>query len=258
MAAKLAGALAGPHSLGVVRKGRPASSFPTQEQQRPWKQSRASYELPVPPLDSVDAGEKASMVFVGNLSYSLNWKELQEHMTQAGNVAFARILTKEGVTWGESLGAGCVRYETVDEAQQALSLNGSMLKNREIQVDVWTGPASAGEKDVDGKFKIEGDPACSVFVGNLGWSTMAWEVREAMEKAGNVEFAFVLTDDNTKWGRSRGCASVRFASPLDADKAIETLNDTLIGIRQVTVDRWADQDESSYPVPNPATDTIQS
>lgn len=215
-----------------------------QESHRPWKQQRsASYE-PSAEEHSFDASEaQPCMVYVGNLPYSVDWKELQEHMSQAGNVAFARILTEEGVTWGESLGSGCVRYDTVEEAQQALSLNGSVLKTREIQVDVWTGPASAGQKD-DVAFKVDGDPATLLFVGNLSWSTKAWQVKEHMEQAGNVEFCQLLTEDGTAWGPSKGCACVRYVSDSDLDKALETLNDTLIGTRKITVDRWTQHDDN--------------
>merc|ERR1719503_232437 len=87
------------------------------------------------------------MVFVNNLPYSVRWQQLKEHMSQAGNVAFARILTKQGVSWGSSLGTACVRYETPEEAREAFNLSGSMLVDRAITVEAWTGVARSGYPD---------------------------------------------------------------------------------------------------------------
>merc|ERR1712008_170538 len=91
-------------------------------------------------------GDVNQMVYVGNLPYKAQWQELKDHMKQAGNVEFVKILTEDGSEYGRSKGIGCVRYTSVEEADRAVAaLNDSDFMDRKILVDKWTkGPASGG------------------------------------------------------------------------------------------------------------------
>uniref|UniRef100_A0A7S1KW86 RRM domain-containing protein n=1 Tax=Alexandrium catenella TaxID=2925 RepID=A0A7S1KW86_ALECA len=80
-----------------------------------------------------------NLVYVGNLKYEVKWKDLKEHMKQAGNVEFCNVLTEDGTEFGRSRGIGCVRYSSEAEVQQAIAmLNESDLMGRNILVDHWT------------------------------------------------------------------------------------------------------------------------
>merc|ERR1712224_983708 len=84
-------------------------------------------------------GEFNQMVYVGNLSYKAQWQDLKDHMKQAGNVEFVKILTEDGSEYGRSKGIACIRYTTQDEADQAVAtLKGSDFMGRQIIVDKWT------------------------------------------------------------------------------------------------------------------------
>lgn len=71
-------------------------------------------------------------VFVGNLSYQTTWKELKDHMTQAGKVVRANVIMDSD---GRSKGCGLVDYDTVETANQAIStLHDTTLMGRLIYV----------------------------------------------------------------------------------------------------------------------------
>lgn len=75
--------------------------------------------------------------------------------------------------------------------------------------------------------------ATKLFVGSLAWATTDDSLKAHFETAGAVESARVITDRES--GRSRGFGFVEFASDGDAKKAIETLNDSELNGRNITV-----------------------
>merc|ERR1719506_30941 len=77
-------------------------------------------------LSRISVDEK---VWVGGLSESTTWKELEEHMNQAGKTTWVEVFKK---------GTACVAYKTAEEATNAIStMNGSELGGSSIEVDVW-------------------------------------------------------------------------------------------------------------------------
>jgi RNA recognition motif-containing protein len=72
-----------------------------------------------------------------------------------------------------------------------------------------------------------------LYVGNLSYDTNDASLRQAFGAIGQVATADVVTDRET--GRSRGFGFVEMASDADARKAIETLNDTSLDGRNITV-----------------------
>merc|ERR1719362_2458548 len=92
-----------------------------------------------------DKLHEGKMIYVGNLAYSVNWQDLKDHMSQAGTVEFARILTEDGTEFGRSRGTGYVRYTTEADAENAIvQLRETELKGRKILVDAWTGSSGKG------------------------------------------------------------------------------------------------------------------
>merc|ERR1719235_578216 len=71
-------------------------------------------------------------VWVGDLPDGVTSRELHDHFKEAG----AKWSEAYG---GNSKGTGGVAFKTAEEATNAIStLNGSVLKCANIQVDVWT------------------------------------------------------------------------------------------------------------------------
>lgn len=72
-----------------------------------------------------------------------------------------------------------------------------------------------------------------LYVGGLPYSTTEDELRSVFSQAGNVTSARIITDKFT--GRSRGFGFVEMASPEEAQAAINSLNGTQIGGREILV-----------------------
>ena len=73
----------------------------------------------------------------------------------------------------------------------------------------------------------------NIYVGNLSFDTSESNLRAAFEAHGEVLKASIVTDRDT--GRSRGFGFVEMDSAEDGRKAIEALNETDLGGRNLTV-----------------------
>ncbi|KAF1793248.1 Nucleotide-binding alpha-beta plait domain [Phytophthora cactorum] len=152
-------------------------------------------------------------VYVGNLSWSIKWQDLKDHMQAAGPVELATVLE-----WnGRSKGCGVVTYATEEAAQNAIAtLNDTELGGRKIFVreDREAQPTAAAKPCVAS--------ACT------WWQ----ELKDHMKKAGTVVHADVLELAN---GRSKGCGLVEYATEEEAAKAIAELNNTELEGRLIFV-----------------------
>jgi len=162
-------------------------------------------------------------LFVGNISYKTQWQGLKDHFKQCGNVTFATVVTDPNS--GLSKGYGRVEYETVEEAQRAVDeLFDSELDGRNLTVK---------EDKRDSLYKV--------YVGNLSYSTRWQELKDHFKQCGPVALAEVMQDRD---GRSRGQAVVSFNDADSMRKAIETLNNTHLQGRDITVREWSDKPKS--------------
>lgn len=75
--------------------------------------------------------------------------------------------------------------------------------------------------------------AKKLYVGGLPYSTTDEELRATFAQAGEVESANVIMDKMT--GRSRGFGFVTMPNDEEAMKAIETMNNSEMGGRTITV-----------------------
>lgn len=75
--------------------------------------------------------------------------------------------------------------------------------------------------------------AKKLYVGGLPYKTTDEELREYFSQAGTVESASVVTDRET--GRSRGFGFVEMADEEGAQKAIDTLHNSELEGRTLTV-----------------------
>lgn len=72
-----------------------------------------------------------------------------------------------------------------------------------------------------------------LFVGSLAWATTDDSLQAHFAAAGTVASAKVVTDRES--GRSRGFGFVEFEDDAEADKAVETLNNSELDGRTITV-----------------------
>jgi cold-inducible RNA-binding protein len=82
-----------------------------------------------------------------------------------------------------------------------------------------------------------------LFVGNLSFDTTENDLQDAFAAHGTVVEANLMTDRST--GRPRGFAFVTMATPEEAQKAVEALNGTMLGGRNLTVNEARPQGERS-------------
>lgn len=182
-------------------------------------------------------------VFVGNLPFSATWKELKDHMRQAGNVLFCDVLAEPGTPNG-SKGCGIVEYSSPSEARHAIrSLSESTLCGRTIFVreDREEAPRFGGGEGREGRERSPRRGAwrqdlenCRVFVGNLPYSVTWQELKDHMRQAGDVVHCDILAAPGTALG-SKGCGIVEFATPAAAKRAIRTLTETEMKGRPIFV-----------------------
>ena len=72
-----------------------------------------------------------------------------------------------------------------------------------------------------------------IYVGNLSWSTSDQELSDAFAAYGNVEKASIISDRDS--GRSKGFGFVTMNDADEANKAIEAMNGTEMGGRNLKV-----------------------
>ena len=83
-----------------------------------------------------------------------------------------------------------------------------------------------------------------LFVGNIPHSTTEAELRTLFEPHGAIEQVSIVTDRDT--GRSRGFAFVEMTDDESAGKAMEALNGTNLGGRNLTVNEARPKPEGGF------------
>ena len=77
---------------------------------------------------------ETNKLFVGNLSWNLNWQELKDIFKEYGEVAFVRVVTDRET--GRSKGFGFVEFTTVEDAISAKeAMDGQEIDGRELRID---------------------------------------------------------------------------------------------------------------------------
>ena len=115
---------------------------------------------------------KSKRVYVGNLSWSVSWQDLKDHMRTAGEVARSDIMKTHD---GRSKGCGIVEYTTEEGAKEAvLKLNDTELNGRQIFVRE---DREDRGSNAPANNRFSADDAAQgrrVYVGNLSWD-VAWQ-----------------------------------------------------------------------------------
>lgn len=73
----------------------------------------------------------------------------------------------------------------------------------------------------------------NIYVGNLAFSTTEDELRQLFAEFGEVSSVKIISDRDT--GRSRGFGFVEMPNQAEAEAAIDAMNDTNVGGRNLRV-----------------------
>jgi len=77
---------------------------------------------------------ETNKLFVGNLSWGLDWRELKDIFKEFGEVSFVRIVTDRET--GKSRGFGFVEFENAEDAARAKEeMDGKEIDGRELKID---------------------------------------------------------------------------------------------------------------------------
>eukprot|EP00055_Hartaetosiga_balthica_P003178 m.6789 g.6789 ORF g.6789 m.6789 type:complete len:291 (+) comp2653_c1_seq1:82-954(+) len=87
-------------------------------------------------------------------------------------------------------------------------------------------------------------PGCSLYVGNLAWSTRWQGLKDHFAQIGPVAYADVMVHG---YGQSRGFGVVRFDSPELAQQAIDELNGSTLDGREIEVRHDNHEGKTSRP-----------
>eukprot|EP00930_Biecheleria_cincta_P075843 TRINITY_DN63048_c0_g1_i1.p2 TRINITY_DN63048_c0_g1~~TRINITY_DN63048_c0_g1_i1.p2 ORF type:complete len:323 (+),score=64.82 TRINITY_DN63048_c0_g1_i1:44-1012(+) len=181
-------------------------------------------------------------VFVGNLAFSADWKDLKDHMRQAGDVLHCDIIAEPGTANG-SKGCGLVEFATAADARRAIrELSDTMLRGRQIfvredrEADSAGGARERSRSRQRSSWNSNGRSGGGrrVFVGNLAFSVSWQDLKDHMREAGDVTFCEVLKESGTKFG-SKGCAIVEYSTAREAKRAIRRMTDTELKGRVIFV-----------------------
>jgi RNA recognition motif-containing protein len=191
-------------------------------------------------------------VYVGNLSWNVDWKDLKDLFKEVGHVVRADVLT-EPIT-GRSKGCGTVEFQNAAAAQRAIdSLNDMILKGRPIFVrEDRERSQDHGYRGNENTYKRS--PLTigrRVYVGNLAWGVVWQDLKDHFKQAGNVTRADVMTERGASGGRSLGCGIVEFSTPEEAQVAISSLNDTELKGRLIFVREDREQTDKHQGKPLP-------
>ena len=144
---------------------------------------------------------------------------MKDHFKQCGLIIRADVL--EGSD-GRSKGCGIVEFANPLEASNAIStmtdteINGRKIFVREDR-EIHSGGTGGGAR---------------VFVGNLPYEVSWQDLKDHFKQCGYITRADVMENPD---GRSKGVGVVEFSDPMNAARAIETLNDSQLGGRTIYV-----------------------
>ena len=86
--------------------------------------------------------------------------------------------------------------------------------------------------------------ALRLYVGSLSYQTTEEELADLFGQVGQVVSATVITDRDS--GRSKGFGFVEMSNDDEARKAIDQLNGTILGSRQIIVNEAREKRDNSY------------
>lgn len=174
------------------------------------------------------ANPKKNRVFIGNLPWAVQWKDLKEIGQKYGTVTRSDIRQE----FGRSKGWGCLVFASSEEAQNCIdNLNGETMDGRELIVRL----DKLGGIFNDDKGRVNADnpnpKKNRVFIGNVPWAYKWQDLKDLCSKYGTITRSDIALKD----GRSNGYGCVVFSTAEDAEKCVEGLVGEVVDGRELIV-----------------------
>ncbi|VFQ80621.1 unnamed protein product [Cuscuta campestris] len=168
-------------------------------------------------------------LFVKNLAPSVTSAQLERMFSNYGTIISCKVVVEDG----KSKCFGFVQFDSEHSAMFAIRcLNGTMLEGKKLYVSKFINKQERKVPCEDFKFT-------NLYVKNLDDDLSEDLLREKFSKHGKVQNAIIVRDEN---GKSRGFGFVNFHSHEDANRAVQCMNGTLLGSKQLFVVRAQKKD----------------
>ncbi|XVE61591.1 hypothetical protein DITRI_Ditri06bG0052900 [Diplodiscus trichospermus] len=184
---------------------------------------------------AVTVAASPASLYVGDLHPDVSDGELFDAFSEFKSLASVRVCRDSST--GRSLCYGYVNFISPQDAHHAIETkNHSLLNGKMIRV-MWS------LRDPDARKSGVGN----VFVKNLCDSIDNVGLQQLFQKFGNVISCKVATFED---GKSKGYGFVQFESQESANAAIENLNDTIFGDKQIYVGKFMKKCDRVLPSPD--------
>ncbi|KAL3839731.1 hypothetical protein ACJIZ3_024322 [Penstemon smallii] len=174
----------------------------------------------------------AASLYVGDLHQDVTDSMLLDAFSEFSGFASVRVCV-DSLT-NRSLGYGYVNFVSPQDAVRAIDVkNHSTLNGKVIRV-MWSHRDSDARKSGIG----------NVFVKNLCLSIDSLKLKEMFQNFGNILSCKVVTSDD---GKSKGYGFVQFESENSAVAAMEKLNGSTVGGKQMYVGKFVKKSDRVVP-----------
>ncbi|XP_055808129.1 polyadenylate-binding protein 7-like [Solanum dulcamara] len=164
-------------------------------------------------------------VFIKNISDNIDNAKLQEMFQKFGNILSCKIVTSEE---GKSKGYGFVQFGSEESADAAIEkLNGTMAGDKKMYVAKFVKKADRVLPNPDAKYT-------NLYFKNLDLDISEEHLREKFSGFGKILSLVIAKDES---GASKGFGFVNFDDPGDARKAMEVMNGSPVGSKNLYVAR---------------------
>ncbi|XP_016468645.1 polyadenylate-binding protein 7-like [Nicotiana tabacum] len=182
--------------------------------------------IPPPPTASL---------YVGDLHHDVTDGQLFDAFSEFESLVSVRVC--HDLTTGRSLCYGYVNFISPHDVVRAIEMkNHSTLNGKVIRV-------SWARRDSDVRISGTGN----VFIKNLNDTIDSAKLQEMFQKFGNISSCKVVVSED---GRSKGYGFVQFETEESANAAIEKLNGSVVGGKQMYVGKFAKKSDRILPNPD--------
>ncbi|KAK8672183.1 hypothetical protein V6N13_110556 [Hibiscus sabdariffa] len=174
-------------------------------------------------------------LYVGDLHPDVSDNNLIQTFSEFKSLASVHVCRESST--GRSLSYGYVNFVSPQDAQHAIEVKNHTLLFGKMMRVMWS------HRDPDARKNGVGN----VFVKNLSDSIDNVGLQELFHQFGNVISCKVATFED---GKSKGYGFVQFESEESANAAIEKLNDTIVGDKQIYVGKFMKKSDRVLPSPD--------
>ncbi|XP_076463284.1 ELAV-like protein 1 isoform X3 [Babylonia areolata] len=160
------------------------------------------------PVGLQDDGSSKTNLIVNYLPQTMSQDEIRSLFASIGELESCKLIRDKPT--GQSLGYGFVNYKRQEDADKAIhTLNGLRLQNKTIKVSL----ARPSSESIKG---------ANLYISGLPKSLTQLDLENLFSQCGNIITSRILYDQTT--GLSKGVGFIRFDQRVEAERAIQKLN----------------------------------